>query len=174
MTYQPRFTTAAPILLCAVTLLSSCGSESRAAAAGDTATTAAATAEPVATRGEATYVQICATCHQASGIGVEGTYPPLKHSSWLAGDPSVPISIVIAGLQGEIIVDGKVFNGAMQPWGMLSDDDIANVLTYARSQWGNSAGPVTAAQVTSVRAKIGNRGTWTAAELKQEYPGAGG
>ena len=176
MTHRVRHTAVTPLLLllCASTLLAGCGGDSKPASGSDTAAPVAAAVEPVANKGEATFGQICATCHQSTGVGVEGTYPPLKHSSWLTGDPSVPIAIVIAGLQGEIKVEGKVYNGAMQPWGMLSDDDVANVLTYARSQWGNTAGPVTAAQVKAIREKLGNRGTWTADELKKTYPGAGG
>jgi mono/diheme cytochrome c family protein len=146
-------------------------SHTNATAASDTASTAAVTA---AKPGETTFGQICQSCHQATGLGVEGTFPPLKGSKWLLGNPDVSISIVIAGLQGEISVEGKPFNGAMQPWGMLSDDDVANVLTYARAQWGNAAGAVTSAQVKTIRDKIGNRGTWTADELKKVYPGAGG
>jgi mono/diheme cytochrome c family protein len=153
-------------------LVACSGGESKSKAVADS--TVAAAAAPAATsKGETTYGQICASCHQATGLGVEGTFPPLKGSRWLLGDPSVPISIVIAGLQGEIAVEGKSYQGAMQPWGMLSDDDLAAVLTYARSQWGNSASAVTAEQVKSIRAKIGSRGTWTAEELKKEYPGAG-
>jgi mono/diheme cytochrome c family protein len=158
-------------------LLIGCGGGDTKAASQTDATVASgaasAAAVPVAKPGETTFGQICQSCHQATGLGVEGTFPPLKGSKWLLGNPDVPISIVIAGLQGEISVDGKPFNGAMQPWGMLSDDDVANVLTYARAQWGNAAGAVTPAQVKTVRDKIGNRGTWTADELKKAYPGAG-
>lgn len=156
-------------------VLAACGGGGDATPAStDTAAGAAATANAApADKGAATYAQICQSCHQATGLGIDGSFPPLKGSPWLLGNPDVPISIVIAGLQGEIQVEGKTYNGAMQPWGMLSDDDIANVLTYARSQWGNSAGPVTAAQVKAIRDKIGSRSAWTADELKKTYPGAG-
>jgi mono/diheme cytochrome c family protein len=106
-------------------------------------------------------------------VGVPGTYPPLKGSKWLLGDPNVPISIVLAGLQGDITVEGTKYSGAMQPWGMLSDEDVAAVLTYARSQWGNAAGPVTSKQVEEIREKIGSRSAWTVEELKKAYPTAG-
>lgn len=142
-------------------------------AATDTAATATAAAAAPADKGAATYAQICQSCHQATGLGIEGSFPPLKGSPWLLGNPDVPAAIVIAGLQGEIQVEGKTYNGAMQPWGMLSDDDIAGVLTYARSQWGNSASAVTSAQVKAVREKIGSRAAWTVDELKKEFPGAG-
>jgi mono/diheme cytochrome c family protein len=168
-----RSTSIATLLVCWSAWLSGCARDSKPAAGTDSTTAVAAAAQPVANKGETTYGQICASCHQATGVGVEGNFPPLQNSKWLTGEPSVPISIVLAGLQGPITVDGKPYNGAMQPWGMLTDDDIANVLTYARSQWGNSAGPVTAAQVKAIRDKIGSRGAWTVDELTKAYPGAG-
>jgi mono/diheme cytochrome c family protein len=75
---------------------------------------------------------------------------------------------VLHGLQGEISVKGKTYNGAMSAWGpAINDEDIAATLTYARSQWGNRAAPVTAAQVRAVRARFVARSQpWTAAELK--------
>jgi len=174
MTYPLRRTPSPTLVAGAFFLLTSCTGDSKPAATADSAAPVAAALESAADRGKTTYGQICASCHFATGVGQEGTYPPLKNSPWLNGDPSVPISIVISGLQGEIMVEGKSYNGAMQPWGMLSDEDVANVLTYARSQWGNTGGPVTPEQVKIVREKIGNRGTWTAEELKKTYPGAGG
>ena len=104
---------------------------------------------------------------------MEGNYPSLKASKWLLGSPDVPISIVIAKLQGEIDVEGKKYAGATQAWGMLGDENVAGVLSYARSQRGNGASPVTAAQVKAVRDKMGSRSAWTADELKTTYPGAG-
>ncbi len=172
MTRVPRFAAAVPLLLLASSLLAGCGGGDAKPASDASATVATAEAS-VTNKGEATYAQICASCHQATGVGVDGNYPPLKGSRWLTGEPNVPIAIVLGGLQGEIVVDGKTYNGAMQAWGMLSDDDVANVLTYARSQWGNTAGPVTDEQVELVRKQMGSRGTWTADELKKTYPGAG-
>ncbi len=164
------------VLPLGASFLAACGGGDKKAATDAAAPAAVAPAAEVTTadKGAATYGQICASCHQATGMGVEGTFPPLKGSQWLLGEPSVPISIVLAGLQGEISVEGKAYNSAMQPWGMLSDDDVANVLTYARSQWGNAATGVTAAQVKAIRDKIGARGAWTVEELKKTYPGAGG
>lgn len=164
-----------PLVPALAALLTACGGGSRDATPGGQPAPNSAVAEIAAPAksGETTYGQICASCHQATGLGVEGTFPPLKGSKWLLGKPEIPIAIVIAGLQGDILVESKPFAGAMQPWGMLSDDDIANVLTYARSQWGNAGTAVTASQVKAVRENIGSRSAWTAAELKQAYPGAG-
>jgi mono/diheme cytochrome c family protein len=161
------------VLVSALSILTACAGKEQVNAGADSSTSAVVAATPVTNPGEATYAQICASCHQATGLGLDGNYPPLKNSAWLTGEPSVPISIVLAGLQGEITVDGKPYNGVMQAWSMLSDVDVANVLTYARSQWGNTAGAVTPAQVKAVRDVMGSRGPWTAAELKKVYPSAG-
>jgi mono/diheme cytochrome c family protein len=114
------------------------------------------------------YAEVCAVCHQATGLGLEGAFPPLAGSEWLNGRAVVPIAIVLHGLQGEISVKGKTYNGAMVAWGsVLNDEDLAATLTYARSQWGNRAAAVTAAQVRAARARFASRTTpWTAAELK--------
>jgi mono/diheme cytochrome c family protein len=114
------------------------------------------------------YAEVCQACHQANGDGLEGAFPPLAGSEWLTGRAVVPIAIVLHGLQGPITVKGKEYNSAMTPWAsMLNDEDLAATLTYARSQWGNRATPITAAQVRAVRARFASRTTpWTVAELK--------
>lgn len=124
---------------------------------------------PAEGRGEAVYRQICASCHQPTGKGLPGVYPPLAGSELLQGDPTIPIRIVLHGFQGRIERQGKVYNGVMTPWGnVLSDEDIAAVLTFTRSSWGNSAPAVTAEQVREVRQKTqGRTQPYTEAELKQ-------
>ncbi len=114
------------------------------------------------------YAEVCAVCHQATGLGLEGAFPPLAGSEWLTGRADIPIAIVLHGLQGPITVKGKPYNSAMMAWGAtMTDDDIAGTLTYARSQWGNRAAAVTTAQVRAARARFASRTTpWTAAELK--------
>ena len=114
------------------------------------------------------YVEICQACHQATGLGLPGAFPPLAGSEWVNGRADVPIAIVLKGLQGEITVKGVKYGGAMMPWeSVLNDADLAATLTYVRSQWGNRGTPVTAAQVRAVRARFASRTTaWTALELK--------
>jgi uncharacterized protein len=114
------------------------------------------------------YGEVCAACHQATGAGVDGAFPPLDGSEWLNGRADIPIAIVLHGLTGEITVKGKKYNGAMMPWATaLTDADIAAILTYARSSWSNRASAVTIAQVRAVRTRFGARTTpWTAAELR--------
>lgn len=114
------------------------------------------------------YVEVCQVCHQATGLGLEGAFPPLAGSEWVSGAAVVPIAIVLKGLQGEIVVKGKTYNGAMMAWeSSLTDADLAATLTYTRTQWGNRGTPVSAAQVRAARARFAARKTpWTAAELK--------
>jgi mono/diheme cytochrome c family protein len=110
----------------------------------------------------------CAVCHQATGQGLPGAYPPLAGSEWLLNNPQVPIRIVLHGLQGAITVAGKSVNNAMTPFGdQLSDAEIAAVLSYERSSWGNNAAPVTAAQVAAERkATQSQQGPWAPADLQ--------
>lgn len=94
----------------------------------------------------------CAACHQATGLGMPGAYPPLAGSEWLDNNPEVPIRIVLHGLQGPITVKGTSFNNAMTPFGdQLSDAEIAAVISYERSSFGNHASAITAEQVKTVR-----------------------
>lgn len=110
----------------------------------------------------------CAACHQATGLGVPGAYPPLAGSEWLLNNPEVPIRIVLHGIQGDITVKNTKFNNAMTPFGdQLSDAEIAAIITYERSSWGNAASKITAEQVASVRAATKSQTTpWNPADLK--------
>jgi mono/diheme cytochrome c family protein len=110
----------------------------------------------------------CAACHQASGLGVPGAYPPLAGSEWLLNNPEVPIRIVLHGLQGPITVKNTNFNNAMTPFGdQLSDAEIAAIISYERSSWGNAASKITAEQVASVRAATKTQTTpWNPTDLK--------
>ncbi len=102
--------------------------------------------------GERTYGERCASCHQPSGGGVSGVFPPLAGTPRVNGDPAGLIDAVLNGLSGPLEVDGVVYNGAMAPWrDTLDDETIAAVLTYIRRSWGNSADAVTAADVAARR-----------------------
>jgi mono/diheme cytochrome c family protein len=126
--------------------------------------------------GEQTYQTICAACHQATGNGLPGAFPPLAGSEWANGDAETMIRIVIAGLQGPVTVKGQQFNSMMPPPPGLDDEKIAQVLTFVRSHFGNKASKVEKDQVAAIRAQIANRGKpWTADELKAlQKPGAAG
>jgi len=117
--------------------------------------------------GSEVYGNVCAACHQSKGEGLPGSFPPLAGSSWLLKDPETPIRIVLHGLKGPIEVAGQTYNGVMPAWGeKLSDDEIAAVLTYVRSSWGNSADEVKTDLVKKIRESTSDHSEhWTAEEL---------
>ena len=101
--------------------------------------------------GAKVYQTNCSSCHQANGQGVPGTFPPLAGNPVVTGDAAKVIHIVKFGLTGKVDVKGTSYNGMMPAWGQqLSNGDIASVITYIRSSWGNSAGPVTESAVAAV------------------------
>ena len=103
--------------------------------------------------GQRVYQTYCMGCHQAEGQGIPGTFPPLAKSDYLMADTGRAIETVLNGLTGPLEVNGQQYHGTMPPMGHLKDDDIAEVLSYIRSSWGNAEPPVSAAEVASVRAK---------------------
>ena len=109
-------------------------------------------------RGKKIFAANCQTCHQANGLGVPGQYPPLAGSEFTTGGSHRPAMIVLKGLQGPVTVKGQKFGSAvMQPWDKtLTDQKIADVLTYERSEWGNSASPVAAEQIAALRKELAN------------------
>src|SRR6516164_5470722 len=109
-------------------------------------------------RGKKIFPANCQTCHQANGQGVPGQYPPLAGSEFTTGGSRRPAMIVMKGLQGPVTVKGQQFGSAvMQPWDKtLTDQKIADVLTYERSEWGNNGSPVTAEQITALRKELAN------------------
>lgn len=103
-----------------------------------------------ADKGKAVFTRTCIACHQATGVGIPGAFPPLAASDYLNKDVNRAIKQVIKGSNGAITVNGKVFNGAMPPQN-LNDQDIADVLTYVYSSWGNNKSKVTPAMVKAQR-----------------------
>lgn len=129
-----------------------------AEAAPAAAAPAAATSNPA---GEAAFAR-CIACHQTTGQGIPNVFPPLAGSEWVNGSVDRPIAILIHGLQGPIKVAGTTYTNAMMPYGTgapMTDDEIAAVLTYVRSSFGNSATAVTTADVARVRAATASRKT---------------
>ncbi len=110
----------------------------------------------------------CAACHQASGRGVPGVFPPLAGSEFVIGDSARLVRLVLHGLTGPVTVAGATFNGAMPAWkDQLRDAEIAAVLTYVRASFGNHAAGVSAALVVAQRSATAGRAMpWTAAELR--------
>jgi mono/diheme cytochrome c family protein len=132
------------------------------------AQSAAAIADPIAA-GERIYANNCASCHQASGQGIPGAFPPVVPSEWVTGAPETLTRILLHGLQGPIEVAGQVYNGAMPAWkDLLKDEEIAAVATYLRQLGANSAPAVSVEEVSTLRARHSDRTTmWTADELMQ-------
>ena len=98
------------------------------------------------------YNQNCAGCHGATGTGQPGVFPPLANNPVVNGPADKVIAIVNGGLTTPITVNGANFSGSMPAWkGNLTPAQIADVLTYVRSAWGNKAGPVTTAQVAAAK-----------------------
>ena len=129
-------------------------------------------------KGSASYA-VCAGCHQGTGLGVPGQFPPLAGSEFAQGGTERLIRIALNGLQGPITVKSAAYNtpGGMPPQGLtFSDQDIANVLTYVRNSFGNQGAMVTKEMVAKVRAECtGHPAQWTGAELekfaKADVPG---
>ncbi len=102
--------------------------------------------------GAAVYAARCVACHQASGAGLAGVFPPLVASEWVDGKASTLAAILLHGINGPLTVKGNAYNGAMPAFGaQLQDAEIAAVLTHIRSQWGNAAEAITADAVAQVR-----------------------
>ena len=111
-------------------------------------------------------------CHQPTGLGVPGAFPPLAGQEWVTGDPRRLVAIVLKGIQGAMTVDGKVYATGM-PSPVLSfpqlkdDKNMADVLNYARNSFGNKADAITPEFVGKVRAEFASDATpFTEATLK--------
>jgi mono/diheme cytochrome c family protein len=121
--------------------------------------------------GKKVFAQTCIICHQESGLGVPGQFPPLVGSEWVLsqdwhGDNHL-VKQVLYGMQGPVVVKGLPYNNALAAWNQLSDQQLAGVLTYIRSAWGNNAPPITPEFVAKVRADTKPRSEpWTMPEMK--------
>jgi nitrite reductase (NO-forming) len=102
--------------------------------------------------GEVLFKGTCSACHQDTGAGLPGVFPPLAKSDYLLADRKRAIAVVLNGLSGPVTVNGTAYNSVMPPMSQLNDDEVANILTYALNSWGNDGGVVTGAEVAAVRA----------------------
>ncbi|HZL12238.1 MAG TPA: cytochrome c [Prolixibacteraceae bacterium] len=101
--------------------------------------------------GKAVYTQYCLVCHQADGSGVPNMHPPLGPGSWVGKDPKELVALMMKGLSGKIEVNGEVYKSYMPSHAKLTNNEIANVLSYIRSSFGNDFEPVTADFVKKVK-----------------------
>ena len=102
-------------------------------------------------KGKSVYTQYCLSCHQADGGGVDGLNPPLGKTDYVLGDKPRLIKVLLNGLLG-VDINGEEYHNVMPAQDQLSDQQMADVLTYVRNNFGNKASAVTAAEVKAVRA----------------------
>ena len=102
--------------------------------------------------GKALYAAQCAACHQATGAGLPGVFPPLDGSEWVQGEPRVLANILLHGITGEITVKGNKYQGAMPAFPQLSDAELAGIASFIRSNWSNKAEPLQAELFAKERA----------------------
>lgn len=103
-------------------------------------------------RGQEVYLAACAQCHQAEGQGVENVFPPVAKSDYLMADVKRSIQQVIEGVSGEMVVNGKTYNGIM-PAAELTDEQVSDVLNYVRNSFGNKGKAVKPEEVAAMRKK---------------------
>ncbi len=112
-------------------------------------------AAAIAAHGKAVFDNVCGICHGPDGMGKPGQAPPLAGSEWIGKDVPSLAHIPLAGLTGRVQVKGQEWNLSMAPMGAaLSDADLAAVLTYIRSSWGNQYSAVSADEVKAERAAL--------------------
>ncbi len=102
--------------------------------------------------GERLYGVHCQACHQATGKGLAGAFPPLAGADYLLADPERAIGIVLGGKSGPIEVNGVTYNAVMPNMSYLGDVEVADILTYTLNAWGNDGGTIAPAQVAAARA----------------------
>jgi len=132
-----------------------------------------AVAETPMSIGKKLYGGNCVACHGASGEGSPGTYPPLAGSEWVIGNKDRLAAIMFHGLAGSVSVKGGNYSTMVMPgWATnFTPEKIADIMTYIRASWGNTANAVTTEEVTAAQAKFASHsGPWSEAELLKIAP----
>ncbi len=101
--------------------------------------------------GKTIYDTYCLACHQEDGMGVPGMNPPLGKSEWVTGDKTRVIKVVLNGLDIPIEINGESYQNIMAPHDFLTNQQVADVLSYIRSNFGNQASAITAEEVQKIR-----------------------
>jgi mono/diheme cytochrome c family protein len=120
--------------------------------------------------GAKVYSQNCASCHQGSGNGQAGVYPPMAGSEYVLGSKLRLAAILLKGVQGPLTVKGASYGTTVMPsWeATITPDKLAALLTYLRgnTQWGNNAGPVTEDEINAAKTKFAaQKSPYTEAQL---------
>lgn len=110
--------------------------------------------QAAAARGKTVYTTYCLACHQASGGGVPNLNPPLVKTSFVLGDKKKLITILLKGMDEEVEINGNYYSNSMPSQAFLKDQEIADVLTYIRNNFGNKASAVTPAEVKTTRKTV--------------------
>jgi mono/diheme cytochrome c family protein len=132
----------------------------------------ASAAAPAAADGAQIFASRCASCHQATGAGLPGVFPPLAGSEWANGDAKTVARILLLGINGKITVAGTTYSGVMPGFGSsLSDAEIAAVASHIRSNFGNKASALTADLVKTERTQLGTRADpWAGGDELKAHP----
>lgn len=104
-------------------------------------------------RGKKVYEQYCLACHQVDGSGVPHMNPPLIKTDFVLGNKPALIQVVLKGMQSSVPIDDEYYSNNMPPHDFLKDQEIADVLTFVRNNFGNKASAVTVTEVKTARAK---------------------
>jgi nitrite reductase (NO-forming)/hydroxylamine reductase len=148
-----------PMLGLTLTACSQEVADTPVAAANDTAVhtaeVSAASKDDLMAKGEAVFLANCAACHQPTGQGLAGAFPPLAGSDFLKGDRKAVMSAAMFGLSGPVTVNGVEYNGVMPSLGHLPDEDLAAALTYVFNSWGNDGAAVGVEEVAALRVELG-------------------
>jgi hypothetical protein len=119
-----------------------------------------------------TYGQFCSACHQPHGKGMANIAPSLVKSDWVNGDSNILMGVAVHGLSGPIKINGELAKNIppiMPGHGFLTDQQLADALTYVRNAWGNKSDQISPDQIKSYREKNADRvAPWTEAELRGE------
>jgi mono/diheme cytochrome c family protein len=158
-----RISTALLIVAAIFATEKSVGAQQPAAAAS----AAAAPSPEQMQEGQKIYMTICVACHMPTGIGLFPVFPPLTKSPYVSGSAERMIAMVLKGQMPPFTIDGKTYAGVMiAQEAVLDDQKIANVVTYVRNSFGNTASPVSADLVAATRKKFLERKTpWTQPEI---------
>lgn len=120
-----------------------------------TAEVSAAGKDELFAKGEAVFLANCAACHQPTGKGLPGAFPPLAESDFLKGDRKAVMAVALFGRTGPLTVNGVEYNGVMPSMGHLPDEDLAAALSYIFGAWGNDGSAVSVAEVSALRVELG-------------------
>ncbi len=135
------------ILLTIIGVIAACGSPKKEKEQGAVLKMVVTDQHP----GHLEYKKHCMACHQRDARGIPGMYPPLADNKVVSGEKVPLINIMLNGLSGEIEVNGETYNGVMASYRNLSDKELADILNYIRSGFGNSGEEITAEEVKALR-----------------------